>query len=62
MDQDEIGEGLVSFYHRLFSDDEGRWPLLVGLAFSSIDEADSLVPDRLFTEEEVMGVVKDISR
>ena len=57
-DQDEIGEGLVSFYSELFSDDEVRRPLLDGLSFSSIDEEDSLVLDRSFTEEEVWEVVK----
>jgi hypothetical protein len=49
---------LVSFYNELFSEDEVRRPLLDGLSFSSIDEEDSLVLDRSFTEEEVLEVVK----
>jgi hypothetical protein len=61
MDQEEIGEGLVNYYSHLFTDEEGRRPLLDGLAFSSIDEADRRCLDRPFTEEEVVGVVKDMS-
>uniref|UniRef100_A0A2N9F9F3 Reverse transcriptase domain-containing protein n=1 Tax=Fagus sylvatica TaxID=28930 RepID=A0A2N9F9F3_FAGSY len=60
-DQEEIGEGLVNFYSHLFTDDEVRRPLLDGLAFSSIDESDRICLDRSFTEEEVVGVVKDMA-
>uniref|UniRef100_A0A2N9H5P7 Reverse transcriptase domain-containing protein n=1 Tax=Fagus sylvatica TaxID=28930 RepID=A0A2N9H5P7_FAGSY len=61
MDQEEIGEGLVNFYSQLFIDEEGRRPLLDGLVFSSIDEEDRCCLDRPFTEEEVVGVVKDMA-
>jgi hypothetical protein len=44
------------FYQGLFSDDEVRRPLLDGLEFSSIDEADRIILDRQFTEDEVWGV------
>ena len=60
-DQEEIGEGLVNFYSHLFIDDEVRRPSLDGLAFSSIDESDRICLDRSFTEEEMMGVVKDMA-
>ena len=59
-DQKEIGEGLVSFYSDLFSDDAVRRPLLDGLTFSSIDEEYSSVLDRPFTEDEIWEVVKDL--
>jgi hypothetical protein len=52
-DQYEIGEGLVNFYQHLFFDDAVRRPFLDGMVFSSIDEADSNVLDRLFMEEEL---------
>ncbi len=61
MVQEKIGEGLVNFYSHLFTDDEVRHPLLDGLAFSSIDETDRTCLDRSFTEEEVVGVVKDMA-
>uniref|UniRef100_A0A2N9HC19 Reverse transcriptase zinc-binding domain-containing protein n=1 Tax=Fagus sylvatica TaxID=28930 RepID=A0A2N9HC19_FAGSY len=60
-DQSEIGEGLVSFYKGLFSDDEVRRPLLDGLEFSSIEETDRIILDRQFTEDEVWGVVRNMS-
>ena len=56
-DQTEIGEGLVNFYQRLFSNDAVRRPLLDGLVFSSIDEANSDQLDRPFTKDEVWEVV-----
>ena len=59
--QSEIGEGLVSFYQGLFSDDVVRKPLLDGLDFSSIDETDRDILDRHFTEDEVWGVVWHMS-
>uniref|UniRef100_A0A2N9HXJ9 Reverse transcriptase domain-containing protein n=1 Tax=Fagus sylvatica TaxID=28930 RepID=A0A2N9HXJ9_FAGSY len=60
-DQSEIGEELVSFYKGLFSDDEVRRPLLDGLEFSSIEETDRIILDRQFTEDEVWGVVRNMS-
>ena len=60
-DQVEIGAGLVSFYSRLFADDNVRSPLLDGLEFSSIDEEDNNVLEQPFTEEEVLGVVKNMA-
>jgi hypothetical protein len=60
-DQVEIGAGLVSFYSRLFADDNVRRPLLDGLEFSSIDEEDNNVLEQPFTEEEVLGVVKNMA-
>ena len=56
-----IGEGLVSYYKQLFSDDEVRRPMLDGLAFSAIETADSTVLEAPFTEEEVHGVVTDMA-
>jgi hypothetical protein len=60
-DQSEIGEGLVSYYQGLFSDDEVRRPLLDGLEFSSIEEADRIILDWQFTEDEVWEVVRNMS-
>uniref|UniRef100_A0A2N9EUU7 Reverse transcriptase domain-containing protein n=1 Tax=Fagus sylvatica TaxID=28930 RepID=A0A2N9EUU7_FAGSY len=60
-DQSEIGKGLVDFYKGLFSDNEVRRPLLDGVAFSSIDEADRDMLDRSFTEDEVWGVVRNMA-
>ncbi len=55
------GEGLVTYYSQLFSDDKVRRPLLDGLDFSSIDEADSTILEAPFTEEEVSGVVQGMA-
>jgi hypothetical protein len=60
-DQTEIGDGLVNFYSQIFLDDEVRRPLLDGLSFSTIDEADCAVLDRPFSEDEVAGVVQNMA-
>jgi hypothetical protein len=60
-DQAEIGKGLVDYYQQIFTDDDVRCPLLDGLSFSIIDEADLIVLDRLFSEKEVAGVVHNMA-
>jgi hypothetical protein len=60
-DQTKIGDGLVNFYSQIFMDDEVRRPLLDGLSFSTIDEADCAALDRPFSEDEVVGVVHNMA-
>jgi hypothetical protein len=38
-----ISDGFVEYYQKIFTDDEVRRPLLDGLSFSTIDEADRIV-------------------
>jgi hypothetical protein len=57
-DSAAISSYINQFYIGLFMEDEVRRPLLDGLEFSAISHDDVVWLDRLFDEEEVLGVVQ----
>jgi hypothetical protein len=54
----EISEHIVQFYKKLFTEQFSWRPVVDGLSFDSIDEAEASWLERDFEEREVWEVVK----
>jgi hypothetical protein len=59
--QSEIGEHVVQFYQKLFSEPFRWMPMVDGLSFDSILESEASWLERAFKEEEVRKVVSAIN-
>jgi hypothetical protein len=57
----DISEHIVQFYKELYAEQFSLWPLLDGLFFDSIGEAESIWLERRFEERKVLEVVKVIN-
>ena len=59
--QEEVRKGIVQFYKGLYSDSVHWRPILGGVEFKSLEEADSRHLERQFSDEEVVTALQQIS-
>jgi hypothetical protein len=59
--QEEVRKGIVQFYKGLYSESVHWRPILGGVEFKSLEEADSRHLERQFSDEEVVTALQQIS-